>query len=239
MGTTTNATRGYPKQAELGGEEITLRPLTEADAATLHTFFLALPPSDLLFLQRDPTEPREIDTWLREIASGETITLLAETESTILGETTIRRSPVPWTRHVGTVRVITAAEQRGRGLGRLLLREIFELAAALGIEKIVAEMTVEQVAAQQLFEQLGFREEGRYHAYVKDRQGVPHDLAVMTRDQPTLTANATTQPQSQQTWRCYACGHVTSSVEQPQRCPDCGGAGEILSLIEETQPAGG
>jgi rubrerythrin len=136
------------------------------------------------------------------------------------------------------VRVITAAAQRGRGLGRLLLEEIFATAAEYGIEKIVAEMTVEQVAARQLFEQMGFREEGRYHSYVKDRRGTPHDLLVMTRDQPALDTIAFSRAMPDQAWRCHACGHVTPASEQPVRCPDCGAAGENLTAIDGTPPAG-
>jgi L-amino acid N-acyltransferase YncA len=238
MSTTIDPFRDYPKQADLGGEEIKLRLLTEGEAAALQTFFLGLSPADLLFLQRDPTDPAEIDAWLQEIAAGQTITLVAEAEDTLLGESTLRRSQVPWTRHVGTVRVITASEQRGRGLGRMLLEEMFSIAGALGIEKIVAEMTVEQVAAQRMFEQLGFREEGRYHAYIKDRRGAVHDLVVMTHDQPALDAGAPTLPQSVQAWRCHACGHVTPAVEQPPRCPDCGAAGEMLTPMDQTPPAG-
>jgi len=222
----------YPKQLELAGEPIVVRLLEPSDAAKLHDFVVQLSAADLLFLQRDVTDPREIDAWLAEVAAGDTVTLIAEGEGTMFGETTLRSSTVPWTRHVGTVRVITAPAQRGRGLGRLLLGEVFGLAAQRGIEKIVAEMTVEQVAAHRLFEQLGFREEGRYGAYVKDRQGMPHDLAVMTRDQPAPGARLAAGSPAAQAWRCHACGHVTPASEEPSRCPDCGAAGEMMTAAD-------
>ena len=226
---------GYPKTIDLAGEEVSLRLFNADDATRLQDFFLALAPSDLLFLQRDVTDGREIDAWVDEVAAGDAVTLLAVADGAVLGESTIRRSRVPWTRHVATVRVVTAPEQRGRGLGRLLLDEIFVIAAAHGIEKIVAEMTVEQVAAVRLFEQLGFREEGRFQSYVKDARGVPHDTIVMTRDQPALTAAARSSLASGVVpWRCPACGHVTAAGEQPRRCPDCGAAGEVLSPVPET-----
>jgi len=223
---------GYPKAVDLAGEEIQLRLLGPDDAVKLHELFLSLPPSDLLFLQRDVTDSHEIDAWVRDVEGGDAITLLAEAEGTLFGEATLHRSPVPWTRHVASVRVITAAIQRGRGLGRLLLEEVAQLAAPSGIEKLIAEMTVEQVAARRLFEALGFKEEGRYHAYVKDRSGVAHDLIVMTRDRPSLGAVPGAQATADVAWRCHACGHVTPATEAPARCPDCGAPGENFSETE-------
>jgi L-amino acid N-acyltransferase YncA len=222
----------YPKTLDLAGEEIRLRLFGPDDAIKLHEFFLELAPADLLFLQRDVTDARQIDAWLSDVASGRAVTLLAEAEDTLFGEATLYRSQVPWTHHVGTVRVVTALQQRGRGLGRLLLEEVAQLAAAEGVEKLVAEMTVEQTAAHSLFEALGFREEGRYRAYVKDRRGVAHDLVVMTRDQPSLRAPQAAMPTVTVAWRCDACGHVTPASEQPARCPDCGAPSENLSPTE-------
>lgn len=225
---------GYPKETDLAGEEIRLRLMEPGDATSIHQFFLGLPPRDLMFLQRDVTDGAEIDAWVREIASGEALTILAEADGTLLGETTLHHSRVPWTRHVATVRVITDSAQRGRGLGRLLLEEMFALASERGVEKFVAEMTVEQVPAMRLFEQLGFREEGRYRAYVKDRQGAPHDLIVMTHDQPALKRATPVSSEARHPWRCDACGHVTAAGEAPPRCTDCGASGEHLTEAGKT-----
>jgi len=55
----------------------------------------------------------------------------------VLGESSLHRSDVPWTRHVGNVRVIVDPQQRGRGLSRLLLAEICAVAEQGGIERLV------------------------------------------------------------------------------------------------------
>lgn len=224
----------YPRSVELAGEEIRLRLMEPQDAATVQEFCLSLPVEDLLFLQRDVTDSHEIDAWAAEIAKGDAVTLIAEADGELLGEATLRQSRVSWTRHVASVRVITQAQQRGRGLGHLLLEEIFTVAAERGVEKIVAEMTVEQVSAIGLFEQLGFHEEGHYHGYVKDRRGRPHDLIVMTRDQPSLHAARPNTEQELTAWRCGACGHVTTSDEAPPRCPDCGASSENFSQVQDS-----
>lgn len=231
MNPTSTPAEDFPKSVDLAGEQIRLRLLGPDDGSRLLDFFLSLPPADLLFLQRDVTDAHELEAWLEEVAAGTTVTLLAEAEDTLFGEATLRYSSVPWTRHVGTVRVITSSAQRGRGLGRLLINEIVQLAAACGIEKLVAEMTVEQVAAKRLFEAFGFREEGHYRAYVKDRAGATHDLVVMTSDQPSLASPHPSEPSSALPWRCDACGNVTAAAEAPARCPDCGAPGELLTPI--------
>jgi ribosomal protein S18 acetylase RimI-like enzyme len=57
-----------------------------------------------------------------------------------------------------------------------------QAARAAGLEKLTAEMTVEQSSARRLFEGMGFVEEGRYRSYARDQEGNPHDLLVMTYD---------------------------------------------------------
>ncbi|MER3419016.1 MAG: GNAT family N-acetyltransferase [Chloroflexota bacterium] len=222
-----------PREIDVGGESMVLRRMTAADADRMHRFFLALPAADLLFLRRDVTDGRQINAWVAEIERGETVTLIAETEGSVMGEATLHLSDVPWTRHVGVVRVFTAYEQRGRGLGRLLLEEICRLAPSLGIEKLVAEMTVEQTAAQHLMRDLGFVEQAHLPLFVKDRRGQRHDLIMMVKDLvPPGTAVETARRPA--VWRCTACGVVVRTVDSPNACIDCGaGAGFLLRIDEE------
>lgn len=179
-----------PERAEahtitLNGETVHLRPMRPGDAGALLALARSLPPEDLLFLRRDVTDERVIDAWARDVADGRVVTVLAESESgEVLGEASLYPSDVPWTRHVAEVRVITAPRVRGKGLGRILLREIMAAARAAGIEKLTAQMTVEQVAARRLFEAVGFTEEGRFRAYARDQAGAPHDLVIMTYTAP-------------------------------------------------------
>lgn len=223
-----------PREIDVGGEPMVLRRMTAADADQMHRFFLSLPAADLLFLRRDVTDGRQINAWIAEIERGETVTVIAETEGTVMGEATLHLSDVPWTRHVGVVRVFTAYEQRGRGLGRLLLEEVCRLAPSLGVEKLVAEMTVEQMAAQYLMRDLGFVEQARLPLFVKDRHGQRHDLIMMVKDlvsPGTATAATARRPAA---WRCTACGVVVRTVDAPNACIDCGaGAGFLVRVDEE------
>jgi L-amino acid N-acyltransferase YncA len=178
-----------PRVEEVNGEEVTLRLMSPADATALHAFFQEMAeesPRDLLFLRRDVTSGAEIDAWALEIASGEMITVLAVAEFEVLGEASLQRNNVPWTRHVGNVRVIVHPQQRGRGLARLLLGEVCAIALQAGIERLTAEMTAEQRGARNLFSSIGFIQEGHYRNFARDREGRLHDLVVMTAGQPEM-----------------------------------------------------
>lgn len=165
----------------LGGDKLSVRPMTPTDAPALLELFRSLPSDDLLFLRRDVTDEHAIDAWARDVADGRMVTLLAQTsDGEVVGEASMVPSTVPWTRHVAEVRVITSPSMRGRGLGGALLAEIMQSARAAGIERLTAEMTVEQEGARRLFERAGFREEGRFHDYARDRDGTPHDMLAMT-----------------------------------------------------------
>ena len=64
----------------------------------------------------------------------------------------------------------------------LLTQEAFALALELGIEKMVAQMTVDQKGAIAVFEGMGFRPEALLRDHVKDREGKKHDLLVLSHD---------------------------------------------------------
>jgi cytidylate kinase/RimJ/RimL family protein N-acetyltransferase len=165
--------------------QVRIRPMSGGDAPALLAFFRSLPPEDLLFLKRNVTDPNVIDAWEREVVDGRVFTLLAETvveggRPEVVGETSLRPSEVPWTSHIGEVRVVTAPAWRGRGLGTALLREILRAAHDAGIEKVAAETLAEQTGAREMLGRLGFVEEGRYAGYARDPNGAPHDLIVMT-----------------------------------------------------------
>ncbi|WBL36363.1 hypothetical protein O0235_01965 [Tepidiforma flava] len=73
-------------------------------------------------------------------------------------------------------------ELAGKGLGRLLTQEAFANALGLGIEKMIAQMTLDQKGAIATFEGLGFRPEALLRDQVKDRDGNKHDLLVLSHD---------------------------------------------------------
>ena len=121
-GTTVTVSGTYPRKLSFkGGKSVQVRPMTYEDADALHHFFCAIPEEDLLFLRRDVTDRDVIEAWAQDVALGRTFTLLAERNGELVGEASIHRSQVPWTSHVGEIRVVVGASDRAHGLGTALV----------------------------------------------------------------------------------------------------------------------
>ena len=64
----------------------------------------------------------------------------------------------------------------------MLIQECFIQALELGLKKLVAQMTTNQTGAIAVFEDLGFHPEALLRQHVADRDGVTHDLALLSHD---------------------------------------------------------
>ncbi len=164
------------------GSEITIGPMGPQHRMLLLQFARSLSDHDLLFLRRDITVPAEVDDWIADLEAGRSYTQVALRDGVLLGYAAVSRSNARWRRHVAELRVLTAPSTRGQGLGRLLTNDAFRLAVDIGIEKMVAQMTPDQEAAISVFYRLGFEQEARLLAEVKDRSGRKHDLIVLSHD---------------------------------------------------------
>ncbi|MEX1104506.1 MAG: GNAT family N-acetyltransferase [Dehalococcoidia bacterium] len=180
--TLAEGTRSYPETVRLGSDEVTLRYMTAADADGILAFARALPEHDLLFLRRDITDPAAVADWVRDLESGDSVTVLGETNGQVVGYGTIHRNKVGWSSHVAELRVLVAESMRGKGLGRVLTQEAFAIALSRGIEKMMAQMTLDQKGAIATFEGIGFRPETLLRDHVKDRAGNKHDLLVLSHE---------------------------------------------------------
>lgn len=171
-----------PDRLTCDGATLELARLQPGDAQALAAFAAQLPAHDLLFLRRDISHPKVIAAWMQSLAEGRLHSLAVREAGVLVGCTAIVVDALSWSRHVGELRVLVAPVWRGRGLGRLLVQQCFAQALDLGLEKLVAQMTVDQVAAIAVFEELGFRAEALLRDHVKDRDGQLHDLALLSHD---------------------------------------------------------
>lgn len=172
----------YPRTTTLKDRQITLRPMQETDRDSVLAFAKALPADDLLFLPIDITHPKVVDGWIRSLASGRTVTVVAESDGRLIGMGTLVRSETVWARHLGNIRLLVSTDARGIGLGSLLANEVFALAEDAGLQKVVAQMAADEPGAVAVFERLGFKAEALLADYVMDRDGRTHDLIVMSYD---------------------------------------------------------
>jgi RimJ/RimL family protein N-acetyltransferase len=172
-----------PRPITCGGSTLELARMAPGDGEALAAFAAALPAHDLLFLRRDISQPKVIAAWMQASAEGRLHSLAArDADGALVGCTAIVVDALSWSRHVGELRVLVAPAWRGKGLGRLLIQECFAQALELGLDKLVAQMTVDQEAAIAVFEELGFRAEALLRDHVKDREGQLHDLALLSHD---------------------------------------------------------
>ncbi|MBI1886661.1 MAG: GNAT family N-acetyltransferase [Chloroflexi bacterium] len=173
----------FPREATLrDGTAVTLRLMEAADRDAVVAFARSLPPDELLFLRTDITDPHVVDEWVRNIEQGRTITVLGEAGGQLAGYGSLHYNDVQWMRHVGEIRILVSHDYRGRGLGRRLTNEVFALARGLGLQKIMARMTPDQVGARATFERLGFKPEALLADFVIDREGKTRDLLMMSLD---------------------------------------------------------
>ena len=177
-----DTSRRYPRELVLGGDTFELRYMAAGDETAVAAFADALPPHDLLFMRRDITQPKVAEAWMRSIDDGSITTLLATRGGRIYGCAAIVRDELSWSPHVGEMRLVIDSGVRGRGLGRALAEECFAVALDIGVEKLVACMTVDQQAAITVFEELGFRPEAMLKEHVRDRDGSKHDVAMLSHD---------------------------------------------------------
>lgn len=172
----------YPRRVPLEEGEVVLEHMGPDDEAEVLAFARNLPPHDLLFLRRDITRPPVLAAWIREIGEGSITSLLARRDGELLGCSAVVRDPLSWSPHVGELRVLVDPRGRARGLERLLIQESFLIALDQGLEKLMAQMTLDQDAAIKVFEDLGFRGEALLRDQVRDADGTRHDLVILGHD---------------------------------------------------------
>lgn len=176
----------YPRTIDCKGHEVELQIAASLETEELQTFTASLPERDLLFLSRDIREPKVLEAWSRSLASGDIITVAATDQTInkgrIIGTTAIVTDKHSWSAHVGELRILVHPEARDIGLGRELIQESFLIGLSLGLEKLTVRMLLDQEAAINVLEEMGFRSEALFRDHVKDPSGEKHDLLIMSHD---------------------------------------------------------
>jgi len=170
----------FPKKVTLkDGFKCTLRPLKKEDEKAFHEFFQAIPESERMFIKHRVTDTAVIHDWCQHIDYGRNLPLLAVVDGKIVGDATLHQQLGGWKRHVGRVSVLVHPKHRGRGLGRLLVEEIVDIARNVGLERAEAEFLGEQEAGMKLYAMVGFSHLFKLEDHVKDMQAINHDYVLM------------------------------------------------------------
>jgi len=161
------------------GTKVTIRELHLNDLDKLMAFYQALPLEDRLYLRIDVTNRDVVSQRIKLIETGNVIRIIALLGDEIIGDGALELSGEGWRRHQGEIRVIVAHPFQHKGLGMLLIKELYLIAVEKNVQMIIAKMMRPQVAGQHIFRKLGFREELLIPDYVKDLEGEEQDLIIM------------------------------------------------------------
>jgi GNAT superfamily N-acetyltransferase len=100
----------------------------------------------------------------------------------IIGEATLHQRLGGWKRHIGLVTVLTHPQYRGRDVAKILVTELVEVARALGLRRLEAELNGERKVAIRALEQIGFCQLLHLPQHVLDMKTIPHDYVFMGAD---------------------------------------------------------
>jgi L-amino acid N-acyltransferase YncA len=164
------------------GTKVTIRNLTVEDLDRLMSFYQSLPEEDKKYLRVDVTNRNIVKQRIEFAEAGNIFRIIALKGDTIIADGALELTTEEWRRHQGELRVIVAEEFRRKGVGMIIMREVYFLAIEKKVEKVVAKMMKPQVAARTICKTLGFHEELVIPDYVKDQTGKSQDLVIMTCD---------------------------------------------------------
>jgi ribosomal protein S18 acetylase RimI-like enzyme len=168
------------------GAKVKIRELRSADLDRLMAFYQELPLEDRKYIRVDVTNRDIVSQRIKLIETGNVIRIIALHNNEIIGDGALELSGEEWRKHQGEIRVIIAHPYQHKGLGMIMIRELYLVAVERNVEMIIAKMMRPQVGAQHIFRKLGFREELLIPDYVRDIEGETQDLIIMACDTKEL-----------------------------------------------------
>ena len=164
------------------GTKVEIKNFVRDDLDKLMKFYRSLPEIDRKYLRVDVTDRHVVEQRIKLIKTGNLTRIIAMKGSKIIGDGALELSREEWRKHHGELRVIVSREHRRKGLGMILMRELYFIAARKNVQKVVAKFMRPQAAARKILRQLDFHEEMLIPDYVRDLAGKTQDMVIMTCD---------------------------------------------------------
>jgi L-amino acid N-acyltransferase YncA len=161
------------------GTKIIVRAMKYDDIELSLDFFESLKEKERRFLRMDVTRKENVKKRIEQIKSGQVRRIVATCKDKIIADGALELSHHGWEEHIGEIRIIVADNFQKKGLGMIIARELYHLAASEKLEEIVVRMMRTQIGAKKIFRKLGFHEEIILPDHVKDLKGKSHDLIIM------------------------------------------------------------
>jgi ribosomal protein S18 acetylase RimI-like enzyme len=160
------------------GTRVLLRPMQPADHEGVSALFAHVPREDLRFLRQRVTDPDVVKGWFDDYDLSQVFPLLALVNDRIVGDATLHLGQGPQ-RHLARIRIYVAPEFRQRGVARMLVEGLTDIARKMGLQQILAEVTSNRVKVIKLFEALGFTRQFKYPDYFMTSDGEVFDVDVL------------------------------------------------------------
>ena len=164
------------------GTEITIRNISIDDLDAYLVFFRSLPPSDRKYLRIDVTDRKLIEDRIKQIESGDMFRIIALKEGDIIASGALEIHSDDWHKNHAELRVIVARKYQRRGLGLIMNRELYLIAAQHNIKKVIAKIMKPQIGAVKILKKLGFQEQTLIPKYVQDQERRDQDQIILTCD---------------------------------------------------------
>lgn len=166
---------------------VVIRSMRRDDIDRSIAFFESLSAEERAYLRRDASNREVVEERIRAMESGNAERVVALVDDRIVADAALEYESLAWKKHVAEVRLIVPGAYQGKGLGRLLARELYSIATDANVEEIVVRIMRPQIAARSIFRRLGFHEETVLPDYVKDQDGHKQDLILMRCDLKSLS----------------------------------------------------
>ena len=168
------------------GTRVVIRPMRVDDLDRSLAFFQSLRPEDRAYLRYDVSRRDVVAERIQAMQGGRIKRLVAIAQGEIIADAALELESAGWKEHVGELRLIVASGHQRKGLGMLMARELYSVAAEAKLEEIIVKMMRPQVGARLIFRKLGFHEQTLLPDYVKDISGRKQDLILMRCDLEAL-----------------------------------------------------
>ena len=154
------------------GDKVSVRPLEPDDKVRLLEFFERIPEEERYYLKENVSSVKVIHGWITNMDFAKVIPIVADA--------TLHLNRTPARSHLGEVRVVVDPANREVGLGRRLIREILDIAANLGLTKVVFELVAQrEKKAVCAAERVDFKEVATLEDRIKDFCGNYQDVIML------------------------------------------------------------
>ncbi len=161
------------------GTKVLIRDQSIDDLDLLMDFYNALPEQDRRYLRVDVTDREVVRQRLDLMQNGHLFRRCALHQDKIIATGALEIFPDAWRKHHGELRVIVSPSVKRKGLGMLMMRELYFLALNQDVELLVTRMMKPQAAAHSICRKLGFHDELVVPHYLHDLTGATQDMVLM------------------------------------------------------------